>query len=321
MVTLGSTIDYRKLVKEERKRARAEASEETTNNNVHCASRPTPTTTMIRHLPSLPPWTPTCRPLVVPSLDRQTHCISDDPATIFYVPLFLPDDWCHDLWTWLLKLPQVDVVEESSQQQQQQQTACWHSLVHAQRKVALFDNSALQFHSGSAVEPFPEPLLFLVNALIQAGVFPADENDNDNGDGPPNHILINRYTADQGIMPHTDGPAYYPRTATISLGDGQVLLNFVPRTTHKLASSSSSSQPAAAVQVLLHGASLVVFESAAYGDWMHSIEELVVATADMEERAGTTCRNAAVGTVAHRDERISLTIRRRQMTANGHTFD
>jgi alkylated DNA repair protein alkB family protein 6 len=41
--------------------------------------------------------------------------------------------------------------------------------------------------------------------------------------GEPNHVLINEYQPGQGIMPHEDGPAYFPVTATVSLGSHTVL--------------------------------------------------------------------------------------------------
>ncbi|KAJ9105524.1 hypothetical protein QFC21_001895 [Naganishia friedmannii] len=46
-------------------------------------------------------------------------------------------------------------------------------------------------------------------------------------DGKPNQLLINEYSAGQGIapfvQPHEDGAAYHPAVATISLGSGQCL--------------------------------------------------------------------------------------------------
>ena len=41
--------------------------------------------------------------------------------------------------------------------------------------------------------------------------------------GEPNHVLVNEYQPGQGIMPHEDGPAYFPITATVSLGSHTVL--------------------------------------------------------------------------------------------------
>ena len=40
-----------------------------------------------------------------------------------------------------------------------------------------------------------------------------------------NHLLINDYPKNIGIMPHTDGPGYYPYTTVISLG-GNCILEF-----------------------------------------------------------------------------------------------
>ncbi|KAJ9112293.1 hypothetical protein QFC19_000712 [Naganishia cerealis] len=42
-------------------------------------------------------------------------------------------------------------------------------------------------------------------------------------DGRPNQLLINVYSAGQGISPHEDGAAYHPAVATLSLGSGQCL--------------------------------------------------------------------------------------------------
>ncbi|KAJ9120578.1 hypothetical protein QFC22_002507 [Naganishia vaughanmartiniae] len=42
-------------------------------------------------------------------------------------------------------------------------------------------------------------------------------------DRKPNQLLINEYSAGQGIAPHEDGAAYHPAVATISLGSGQCL--------------------------------------------------------------------------------------------------
>ena len=38
-----------------------------------------------------------------------------------------------------------------------------------------------------------------------------------------NHVLVNEYQPGQGIMAHTDGPAYSTVVATISTGGAQIL--------------------------------------------------------------------------------------------------
>lgn len=39
----------------------------------------------------------------------------------------------------------------------------------------------------------------------------------------PNHMLINGYSPSDGIMPHTDGPAYHPEVACLNLGANSLL--------------------------------------------------------------------------------------------------
>ncbi|MEJ1286895.1 spectrin repeat containing nuclear envelope family member 4 [Cricetulus griseus] len=46
---------------------------------------------------------------------------------------------------------------------------------------------------------------------------------------PANHVLVNQYLPGEGIMPHEDGPLYYPTVSTISLGSHTVLDFYEPR--------------------------------------------------------------------------------------------
>jgi alkylated DNA repair protein alkB family protein 6 len=43
-----------------------------------------------------------------------------------------------------------------------------------------------------------------------------------------NHCLVNEYEAGQGIMPHTDGPVYYPIVTTMSLQSHTVIEFYRP---------------------------------------------------------------------------------------------
>ncbi|KAH9466653.1 hypothetical protein MJO29_000516 [Puccinia striiformis f. sp. tritici] len=43
------------------------------------------------------------------------------------------------------------------------------------------------------------------------------ERKHSNPNVPPNHCLVNEYNPGDGILPHLDGPAYFPTVATISL--------------------------------------------------------------------------------------------------------
>ena len=111
----------------------------------------------------------------------------------------------------------------------------------------------------------------------------------------------------EGIMPHTDGPAYDSCTATISLGGSDVIFKLWPRQRHdtELPTSSTNAQPS--LEVILHGnGSLVLFTNDAYLYHLHEISEV------LEERTSSSgiCGNDVKGgTLVKRGYRISLTFR------------
>lgn len=242
------------------------------------------------------------------------------PSTIYYQQHYLTDQsWQNALTQWLDQLPVIHPNNHTDDARKS--NGAWTLLPHAQRKVSLWDGRWLAAEKTAAAATkcqqitnqspssldsandedndacwFPEPLQHLVDAvaadLAQLGCQDVDdENDDDrllrfaaaNKFPPPNHILINHYPHEtHGILPHTDGPAYAPYTATISLGTGDVLLNFdkigIMNANDDCSNSNDKkdnydeSLPA---QVLLHGGgSLVVFANDAYTAFRHSIAEL-----------------------------------------------
>ncbi len=67
-------------------------------------------------------------------------------------------------------------------------------------------------------EPLPpwlQSVVDRVNAIKPADAFPESNQ--------ANHVLLNEYTPGQGILPHTDGPLFFPVIATVSLGSHTVL--------------------------------------------------------------------------------------------------
>ncbi|KMT13537.1 hypothetical protein BVRB_4g083160 [Beta vulgaris subsp. vulgaris] len=103
----------------------------------------------------------------------------------------------------------------------------------------------------------------------------------------PNHVLINEYLPDQGIMPHQDGPAYFPAAAILSLGS-PVVMNFTPHM--KLSDCNGTTEFEAGAQksersgtetlddpssfsLLLMPGSLLIFKDLAYSDYLHGIED------------------------------------------------
>jgi alkylated DNA repair protein alkB family protein 6 len=96
-------------------------------------------------------------------------------------------------------------------------------------------------------ESLPRNIECLCNALVDCGLFDAD--------GRPNHALVNAYERGQGILPHTDGPKYAPRTATLSLSS-PCLMTFYP---YLAPNEVGIRNAGATMQLVLQPRSLVVF--------------------------------------------------------------
>jgi len=82
----------------------------------------------------------------------------------------------------------------------------------------------------------------------------------------PNHVLVNHYRPGEGIMPHTDGPAYAPLAAILSLGSA-VVFDFWRDHAHP-----ASGHPAV-LSLLLPPRSLLVFSEEAYQSHLHGIAD------------------------------------------------
>jgi len=80
----------------------------------------------------------------------------------------------------------------------------------------------------------------------------------------PNHVLVNQYRPGEGIMPHTDGPAYDRWAAILSLGCAAVF-DFWRDHAH----TTSGSPPVRSL--LLPPRSLLVFTGKAYSAHLHGI--------------------------------------------------
>ncbi|KAL1805335.1 hypothetical protein DCAR_0831153 [Daucus carota subsp. sativus] len=117
-----------------------------------------------------------------------------------------------------------------------------------------------------------------------------------------NHVLINEYQPNQGIMPHQDGPAYFPVVAIVSLGS-PVVMDFSPH----LGLTNSTNQSGNGMEdivsgtgapdrnlqktykpfsVLLMPRSLLIFKDKAYSEYMHGIEDIPVQRGDRVVNVG-----------------------------------
>jgi alkylated DNA repair dioxygenase AlkB len=206
--------------------------------------------------------------------------------SVYYAQHFLSSKQEKKVMEWLSSIPEYtqsgykNNIAKEEREESIQHNGKWTRLHHAKRKVALFDDTVCNL---------PHILQRLSNTLVDVGAFPSTH--------PPNHVLINEYQPGEGIIPHTDGPAYDSRTATISLGGSDVIFKLWPRT-----KPDNNDDIQIALEVILHGhGSLVLFTDDAYMNHCHEISEGV-----LEERLSSD------GTWVKRGYRISMTFRHKK---------
>lgn len=127
-----------------------------------------------------------------------------------------------------------------------------------------------------------------------------------------NHCLVNEYLPGQGILPHEDGAAYHPVTATVSLG-GTIVLEVTTKPDED--NESQRSQGMQSWRIVQEPRSLLVTSGDAYSNTLHGIAEVEI---DRDLDASTVANwnllgnNATIqeaDSCSHRTTRISLTLR------------
>ncbi|KAJ7658495.1 hypothetical protein B0H17DRAFT_346927 [Mycena rosella] len=120
----------------------------------------------------------------------------------------------------------------------------------------------------SCVDTYPD----IINRLKDTGIFTRSPH------GKPNHVIMNEYLPGQGIMPHEDGPAYFPVVATLSLGSHSVFHYYRYKPDVEGAqlerTEGRSIDPAPVLTVLLEPRSVVISERALYSTHLHAIREI-----------------------------------------------
>ncbi|EEB15536.1 conserved hypothetical protein [Pediculus humanus corporis] len=114
---------------------------------------------------------------------------------------------------------------------------------------------------GMIPEDIPAWLDKVLSKIKETNAFPKEKQ--------PNHVLVNEYLPNQGIMRHLDGPIFTPVISTISCGSHTVL-NFHPPLDKNEDCSKSKS---IAMSILLERRSLVVIAEDLYHLYPHSICE------------------------------------------------
>ncbi|KAL4469175.1 hypothetical protein ABPG72_008915 [Tetrahymena utriculariae] len=81
-----------------------------------------------------------------------------------------------------------------------------------------------------------------------------------------NHVLLNEYQKGVGIMPHTDGPLYFPWVNSISLGSDCIFKFYKDMQSYRDGIEQA--------RVLLEKRSLIIFTDEVYKEYLHTIDDL-----------------------------------------------
>lgn len=298
-----ATIDFRELRRLERQRIRsttkADDSVAVTKNEISSSSFVAASEDRLPQQ-NVCDLTPFETLLPQHMLSDDTHQIQSDSNidSVFYAEQFLSPKVRDETMTWLQTIPDYLQTGDTNKGLTEEEMSLkhngkWTRLKHARRKVALFDGTLSSYE-------LPPILQRMSTTLVSIGAFPSSN--------PPNHVLINEYQPGEGIMPHTDGPAYDSCTATISLGGSDVIFKLRPRQHY---AAQENCEPTLNNQqkldIILHGSgSLIVFRDDAYLEHTHEISEGV-----FEEitESGICGNDLSGGTIVKRGYRISLTFR------------
>uniref|UniRef100_A0A023F7I4 Putative alkylated dna repair protein n=1 Tax=Triatoma infestans TaxID=30076 RepID=A0A023F7I4_TRIIF len=210
-------------------------------------------------------------------MDITRHVISQAPPTIYYVPNFITENEEEYIINKVNNAPKPK----------------WTQLRN--RRLQNWGGSPQP--SGMIVEDIPQWLQIFLNKVNDLQLY-------DKGNLKANHVLINEYLPGQGIMPHVDGPLFYPTILTVTCGS-HTILNFQKqlKNDEEMVLDDSSK-----MSLLLERRSLVAVMDSMYTGYLHSIAER------NEDKLDNTVLNInktkfSIGDVLKRDTRISLTIR------------
>lgn len=152
----------------------------------------------------------------------------------------------------------------------------------------LQDYGGVPHKNGMIVEAIPTWLQTFTDRVSQLKIF---------GDKTANHVLINEYLPGQGIMPHFDGPLFYPTISTISCGSHTVL-------------EFCDADRQIKCKLLLEPCSVVILKDDMYTTYLHSIKEVMEDIIDSDCINLNSCGDKySIGQEMKRGTRISLTIR------------
>jgi len=207
--------------------------------------------------------------------------IQEAPETLYYIPNFISPEEESQLMTNVYSAPKPKWTQLSHRRLQN-----WGGLPHPKGMVS---------------EAIPQWLQTSMDAISGLGVF---------GEKKPNHVLVNEYLSGQGIMPHEDGPLFYPTITTVNLGSHTVLDYYSPINQDLNISQNQISDFTSRHigSLLLEPRSLLIVQDKMYTSFLHGIQEVSSDTVNMKMFNLQYC-SAKLGQELNREKRISLTIR------------
>ncbi|KAE8881231.1 hypothetical protein PF005_g27644 [Phytophthora fragariae] len=243
-------MDFRQLLREERRRAReATQSQKTEPQGATTTSTEDEEKAMQLQAATLKVWAKRVK------IDIDEFRRGPIPG-VYYIPNWITQDEEEAI------LERVYAVPDDSD--------LWVRLKHRR----------LQMWGGEVKAPFdPKPLprwlMQISQTLVDAGIFSEEKK--------PNHALINEYGVGDCIMPHEDGPAYYPFVSIISTG-AECRVTFEPHRALASTDSTAESSSATVSEVVPHfdfqleRRSLLLFTGEAYTRYLHSIDNIEAGT-------------------------------------------
>lgn len=174
----------------------------------------------------------------------------------------------------------------------------------------LINYGGIPHPNGMVAEEIPEWLQNFVDKINNLNIFESQK---------ANHVLVNEYLPGQGIMPHTDGPLFYPTISTISCGSHTVL-EFSKREkvldeenielTERGIETDMSTTRNVLFKLILEPRSLLILKDSLYNDYLHSISEIDQDILCDRIFNYENCETSyKMGDCLKRGTRISLTIR------------
>lgn len=202
-------------------------------------------------------------------MDLSNFRVLGIPPTIYYIPNFITQEEEDHILKHVYSVPKPK----------------WTCLSNRR----LQDYGGVPHDKGMIPEKIPTWLQQYVDKITHLNVFDGKK---------PNHVLVNEYSPGQGIMPHTDGPLFFPTVTTISCGSHTVL-EF----------SENNEKRDKICDLLLERCSLVIVKDDMYTTYLHSIKELDVDIVGGCANLENCMMKYSLNEQLKRETRVSLTIR------------